>query len=793
MQIPYKNFFSLISILFFIYTPCDAAQSINIGIVIDGPIKRELLQLERMQQEIQYLNSNEFQIHFPPGKLLNGNWQIADIRTAIKTLLADDEVDLIITNGLLASHEAAKITPLSKPVIAPIVADRILQELPYKEGKSGKHNYVYISDNRTVAQDLHTFRKLTELQHLAVLVDKLFVTALPRLRNIIADAEKELGMRMIILPVTETPSFGLAQLPADIDAIYVAPLLRFSRESLQQLADELIKRRLPSFSLLGREELELGLMATLGGRAVDNTRYARRIALYVQSILLGADPAELDVYLDQTPKLAINMRTARAINFSPKWQDMETAELLYNDADDDATTIGLVESMQRAIGENLSLRTAEINKILAIDDTNSARSALLPQADFSLGISQIDRQRTNGVAQNSTDADIGISQLIYSENVWSNLDIAKLLQQSEDNIYKTNILDVLQNSATAYLRILLAQAGRQIRESNLKVTEENLELAMSRQRIGVSDRAEVLRWESQLATDRQNLYATEADWKQAKTELKRQLSLPLDQAITVTDAGIQNLLDILSGERFNRFFDNQASFKIFTQFAIEHSLKNAPELSHINAIVESNKRRLKAAKRSYYIPDISINGNYGYNIDRAGKGASNPALGDEQWSLGVRATLPLFAGNARKATISRTNNLLIQSRYQRLNVREQVEARIRSALQKASGSHPAIRLSKEAMIAAQKNLNLVTDAYSKGLISVTDLIDAQDAALTAELSAVEAKYLFMIDWIEIQRATANFGLLLKKDGLEEWYQRLDIYYHNAQRENPPTLNRRELK
>ena len=87
-----------------------------------------------------------------------------------------------------------------------------------------------------------------------------------------------------------------------------------------------------------------------------------------------------------------------------------------------------------------------------------------------------------------------------------------------------------------------------------------------------------------------------------------------------------------------------------------------------------------------------------------------------------------------------------------------------------------MRLSATAETAANENLSLVTDAYSQGTISITELIDAQNNALQAQLNAVNAQYRFMLDWIEIQRAIANFDLLLTPNGFDQWYELLDAYY-----------------
>ena len=64
------------------------------------------------------------------------------------------------------------------------------------------------------------------------------------------------------------------------------------------------------------EEKHMGSRAVLVlGRDEDAVRYARRLALNVQRILLGDAPEEIDVRIADPQRLAINMRTAEA-NFS---------------------------------------------------------------------------------------------------------------------------------------------------------------------------------------------------------------------------------------------------------------------------------------------------------------------------------------------------------------------------------------------------------------------------------------------------------------------------------------------
>jgi outer membrane protein TolC/ABC-type uncharacterized transport system substrate-binding protein len=756
----------------------NAAQTVDIAILYDGPIKRETLSLEQIQKEINDLNGREFNIRFPDKYIRHGNWNMADIKQNLLALLQDPNVDIIITNGLLASHQASRIANLNKPVIAPSVADRVLQKLPYQNGVSGKKNYVYISENKHVGDDLRQFSELTGYQHLLIPADHLFLEAIPELKLTTQEMQAKSSFRITMLPINDTLMEVIDTMPADIDAVYFPPLPRFSIEEFQQFNQTLIKKQLPTFSLLGREEVEMGVLAASGGRTADMQRYTRRIALYVQAILLGADPAQLKVNMEQSQKLAINMKTAEAINFSPNWRFLEEADLLYlEQVKTHVTPITLNNAIDPAINNNLNLRIAQINPELSKDSLASARAALLPQLNIALGTTQLDRNTAQlGQVERSSDANLNLSQNIFSERLWSNYDIAELNLLSEDMGLRASLLDTISNTASAYLNLLQTLASEKVRQSNTKVTEANLELAQSQFKLGSSDRSAVLRWQSQLATDRQDRYQATASREQAETALKQQLNKPQFEPISVTDEGIRKLLSLLAEPRFNRFFANPKRFQTFAEFETQRAIDNAPELEQLKYAIDANERQLTAAKRSYYLPDVDLNAAFGQNINRSGLNSNNNNLNDDNWSVTLQATLPLFTGGERRANISSARNSLTQNTYQKQSTRQQIEVRIANALQSARGSYPAMRLSATAETAAKENLSLVTDAYSQGTISITELIDAQNNALQAQLNAVNAQYRFMLDWIEIQRAIANFDLLLAPNGFDQWYKLLDAYY-----------------
>jgi len=98
--------------------------------------------------------------------------------------------------------------------------------------------------------------------------------------------------------------------------VYITPL-RFSDAQLRELAQGLQARKLPTFSVVGRSEVEAGVLMTTGGAERDTERLARRVAIMIQRISQGEDPATFEVGFPTSQRLLINMQVARAIGFSP--------------------------------------------------------------------------------------------------------------------------------------------------------------------------------------------------------------------------------------------------------------------------------------------------------------------------------------------------------------------------------------------------------------------------------------------------------------------------------------------
>ena len=206
---------------------------------------------------------------------------------------------------------------------------------------------------------------------------------------------------------------------------------------------------------------------------------------------------------------------------------------------------------------------------------------------------------------------------------------------------------------------------------------------------------------------------------------------------------------------------------------MQRGVSRSPEVAQIDAQIVAKERELKSFKRETWLPQFSLGGQYASNLGQSGTGAG-PTAGQDlnDWTVGVQATVPLFTGGARRADISRANFELMQLRAVRVSTTEKVEEGIRLELHAAQADYGRIDLTRIAADSARRNYELVADAYARGAVTIIELLDAQDASLSADAAAAESLYRFLTTIMSLQRATGGFDFLLAESERQELAQYL---------------------
>jgi outer membrane protein TolC len=782
------SFLLLISFILIINNSTILAQGkneYNIGIVFDGPNPLNSIVLNMMKNEIDELTETEFDISFPENKIVDGGWNFEKIKSSNDKLLADNEVDIIITMGAIASHDVAQRGDLPKPVIAPFIVDIKIQGIPVKKGKSGVKNLNYIVVPFTTENTITDFLSLSEFKNLAILYNKNYLDAIPALEQRTKKIAEKIDIKTTSFKIEKSIDEVFTDFPQEIEAVYVSPLLHLSDTEFNKLILELKKHKLPSFSIMGTEDVKRGILAT--NRPNIFPRITRRIALNIQRILLGEKPHKIDVYFAPGEQLTINMKTAREINVYPKWSVLTEAEQIDEEFAETGQTLDLNTVINEAVKVNLDLLSQKRLVSSGSENIVIARANLLPQFDISATGLMIDKDRAKasfGSQPERTVAGlISATQLIYSEQAWANLSIQNSLQESRKFELVQFKLDISLLAAEAFLNVLRAKTFEKIQKQNLKRTKSNLEIARVRESVGSAGPAEVYRWESELATNRNSVIQAIAQSNLARIELNRLLHRNLEEKFICIEENVysENLMN--SQNTLPKYLGNPYAFGIFKDFMVKEGLKNSPELAALNSAIEAQQRALSSATNKLWAPTLALQAEYSNLLSKSGAGSESlspssgfPEVDDTDWNIALNLSFPLFDGGSKYAERRKAQEELEQLRLQYDAITEKIEQRIRSSIYNVGASFAAIRELTLSAEAAAKTLKVVQDAYTSGVVSILDLLDAQNAALVSEELAENAVFDFTIDMMSVERAVGKFYLQLNEEEAQEYLQRLEAFY-----------------
>ncbi|MEE8325721.1 MAG: TolC family protein [candidate division NC10 bacterium] len=584
-----------------------------------------------------------------------------------------------------------------------------------------------------------------------------------------------------VIPEGVSLEAALNVITSSAEAVYLTPLPRLSSADLDLLIEALINSQLPSFSVVGRRDVERGLLASVG--PLDETlRRARRVAINIQNVLQGEAAAEIAVEYQREERLTINMETARAIGVSPPYTTLIEADLLNEEMTQAARTLSLSGVVREASTVNLDLAVADRRVAAGVDLVREFRSPLLPQVDLvgSATFINEDRAFLPISGQQQYLGSLRASQLIYSDRVWASYGIEKNFQNLREEERAELRLDIILEAAESYLNVLRAKTLERVRKENLVLTRSNLQLARSRVEIGVAGREEEFRWENQIATNQKNVVEAEALHEQAVIAVNRVLNRPLDEGFLTVEASLDDPELVSSFEEIGPYVESPGSFSVFSNFMVQEALVASPELRQLDAALRAQERELENTQRAYYLPDFGLFGDLSAREDVGGDtivGLSDP--GPWNWTVGLNATLPLFQGDARRARSARAQNELEEITVQREATQQRIEQRIRSNLHQSNASFIGINLSRAAANAARRNLELVLEKYREGIIGILALLDAQNIALSADLLAANAIFDYLVDLMGAQRAVGRFDYYRSAQDRQQFLDRLGAHFRNV--------------
>jgi len=256
----------------------------------------------------------------------------------------------------------------AKPVVAAVIIDPEIQGIPFKiresrtlgrEGVerirvSGVKNLTYLSYDQDIPAQIEIFQRVVSFSTLAILIIEGSEREFDNVLTVASAQLVELGVDVSFVSVGHAIDDALSRLPVGVEAVAVNAMPHLRPEEFDRLVAGLNQRRLPTFSLLGRQDVLRGVMAS-SRVSRDDLFVIRRVALNLFNILIGKEAAEIPVDFSLDEQLTINVATARKVGVDPTFALLTEAELIGEEETPPGKRFSLGAVVRAAAEVNLDL------------------------------------------------------------------------------------------------------------------------------------------------------------------------------------------------------------------------------------------------------------------------------------------------------------------------------------------------------------------------------------------------------------------------------------------------------
>jgi outer membrane protein TolC len=626
--------------------------------------------------------------------------------------------------------------------------------LPYsKDDRSLKENLSLVILPQSNDEDIRVFKSLIDFDTLYIGLGIDDYQYINNLTETIEEYETDYKVEIILFPVSQNIESTLKELSTNVEAFYLHTTPRLSTEERGQFVDSLVNRKIPVFGSLGLPDIELGVLATNKPNMIKES--ARRVSINLFRLIRGEKVSDLPVLLGTDFKLQINGKTAAEIGYYPDYNSRVSATIFDREyLEGDVRELSLQKALKLAAEGNASLTVSSSEVQSVYQESKVVQGFLFPQLGLDANYNHVDWNSLNQlVPKNFANFGVTISQMVYDDEAISDLSSANSVYEAAEFRFESDKLDIYFDAGISYLNYVQSRLFHQISLDNLRLTEGNLEIAQTRVDVGDAGRDEVFRWETQLANSKADVLVAEATIEEFRIALNQVLGL--NQAIVWMPEEMPENTDeyYLFQTTFKGIFEDRNEFENFVNASINYSLQSSPELQFLNKTIEAQDIQIGQEKRSFFLPKVYADFNYGNNF---WQNPDIPDMDPNGFNVGVSARLALFEGSSKIHRIQKEESVLKELTNTVILTKQLLEQRTRTSIRRLQSSFPNISYFKSASESAKLNLGVVREKYANGIVVITELLDAQNSSFIADQNSISAVYNFLRDLIEYQRAISFF-------------------------------------
>ena len=748
------------------YNPND-----SIGSRINNSITEELRKVMGIDYKV-VVNSSLI-------KSCNWNSEIAKQKYAELSKIAD----VILLVGPHSTKGSLQNLPFTKKTFALGVFNSKLQSIPTtNDGNSGIQNFTYITSKASIKSELINFKSDVDFKHLGILIDKKTKETINQnlLAKYVSNLKDSLNSNVTVHYLeADNVSTEISNLPSTIDAVFIGVPYEWSQKTAKNAFGRLAEKKIPSL-VMNDNYLKLGgLLAYSKNTSLEFI--LRKLSIMVSDAFEGEPMDKMNTHINEKTETSINLNTAKAINFSASFKTIFTANIIKSDEGNSNPNYSIQYLIKKALEENLNISISKKDIELSANDIALAKSKFLPTIDAAATALQLDKNRPNallGKAERSITVGGQVQQLIYSESAIANISIQKYLLKAQEYATEQEILDQLLTVFNSYFSLLQAKTNLSIQKENYDATKQNYELAQKRNTIGTTNKSDLYRWQSELASAKQNVIEANTQVLALKYQLNTFLNNTLPQDFDVEDLTINNnVLNWFKNSGLEKAINTPASLHKLTGFLTEESIKNYPAKKQLLSNIDAIERQQLMNKRLYYTPTIALQGQVDQNLYRGGL-ASTPLPENDfynnTWNVGLSVSYPIFQGNRRKLNLNENKIVLNQLDEQSTNLSQNLQLQVKVNTLNIIASKTNIENSKIARDNAEENFKLVQQNYQLGTINITQLIDAQKNLFSLRQAYSIAVYEYLFNFIKLENSVGFYSILAtekeKKDFQDKYLQ-----------------------
>ncbi len=406
-------------------------------------------------------------------------------------------------------------------------------------------------------------------------------------------------------------------------------------------------------------------------------------------------------------------------------------------------------AIYHALDNNLQVKQARFQEALSEEDLKQAKSQFYPSLNAQIGgnmrfgryFDQYSGQLVPSVntANAGASADVPIFQGFQRINqIRAN---KNQLAADQSNVEKVKN-DLVLSVATTYLEALTNQDLLTAAEQQLKLSQQQLQVAEANYEVGNNTLADLSQAKSQVATDELNVTSAQNAFELSMLNLKQLMEMDPSEDIELEKPPISDIEQ--SGTPYT-------AVEVYQQ-----ALKAQPDIETAVFSAEVAKTNIDIAKGGYY-PTLDFGAGYGTSVSSV---AAQPiafdadgrpteygrvSFGDqlrnnESPYIGLTLTIPIFnrfqvRTNVNKAKIN-YQNALTNEQLAKNNLNKIVNQAVldlRSASKRYGSTATAFESAKDAF-------EVIRQRYEVGLANSVELFTAQTTMNKAEFDHIQAKY-----------------------------------------------------